>query len=146
MLSGLNEAEMAFAQAKFMGDDEAVKCVLIMTRKQVEALAARSKWKVRPSQIKALADIATHEALAPCRCKKCNGIGYKVNKACLACGGTGYGHESYRSMAAIIGVDEAAFRRGWKDKLSNALSILYEIENQIRIKVFLNSRLTTSAL
>ncbi len=146
LLSGLTQTEMAFAQAKFMGDEQAVRCVLIITRTQAEKLSVRSRWKVRPSQVITLADVATHEVISPCRCAKCNGVGYRVNRACLACGGTGYGHESVRSMASAIGVDESAFRRNWKDKLSSVLSLLYDIENQVRLKVYLNSRLTTSAL
>lgn len=145
LLAGLSDFEMAYAMAKFTGDDSAVGVVLIMTHKQALNVAVKSGWKVRPSQLKVLAGIATHEALSPCKCKKCGGIGYKLNKACLACNGTGLGHESTRAMAKAIGVDEAAYRRNWREKLSVVLAYLYDIEGSINKKVHINS-LTTSAL
>ena len=144
LLAGLSDIEMAYAMAKFAGDDSAVSTVLIMTRKQAITFAVRSGWKVRPSQLKALADIATHEALSPCKCKRCGGIGFRLNKACIPCNGTGLGHESSRSMANAIGVDEAAYRRNWREKLSIVLAYLYDLESSINKKVYFNS-LTTSA-
>ena len=145
LLSGLSEVETAYALAKFAGDEASTSVVLIMTCKQVMDLADRSGWKVRPSQLHALAAIAVSEALSPCKCKRCGGIGYKLNKACLPCNGTGLGHESARSIASVIGVDEAAYRRNWKDKLTKLLVYLYDIEGVINKKVYMNS-LTTSAL
>ena len=145
LLAGLTNIEMAFAQAKFMGDEQSALCLVILTRQQTQALSVRAKWKVRPYQVIALADIATQSALSSCKCRRCGGVGHKLNKACLSCNGTGLGHESARAMADAIGVDEAAYRRNWKDKLSLVLAELYDLEASIRHKIFFNS-LTTSAL
>ncbi|MEI6542117.1 MAG: hypothetical protein WCL60_01260 [Methylococcales bacterium] len=145
LLSGLNEVEMTFCQAKYMGDEASVNCLLIMTLRQTEDLSKRLKWKVRPTQLQALSKIAVKEAIAPCKCKNCNGVGHKSNKACRTCGGSGFGHESVRSMALVIGVDEAAFRRYWKQKLSLVQSMLYDIDHNVFFRVYYNNHLTTSA-
>ena len=144
-LTGFTPVETAYALAKFMGDEASVGVVLIATRKQVGDLATKGRWKVRPSQLAILADIATYEALSPCRCKKCGGTGIKLGKVCLSCSGSGLGYESTVAMARAVGVDEAAYRRYWKEKLVHVLAFLYDIESSIRLKLALrNNDWTTS--
>ncbi len=144
-MSGFTALEMGYVQAKYMGDDESVGIVLIATRNQIVAMALKGKWKVRPSQLKILADIATHEALSPCRCKKCHGVGHKLNKVCLSCNGSGLGHESTVAMARAVGVDESVYRRCWKEKMVHILGFLYDIESSIRLKLALRNNNWTTA-
>ena len=144
-LAGFTVVETAYALAKFMGDEASVGVVLIATRKQAGTLATRGHWKVRPSQLVILADIATHEALSPCRCKKCGGTGHKLNKVCLSCSGSGLGHESTVSMARAVGVDNSVFHRCYKEKLAVMLGFLYDIESTIRLKLALRNNNWTTA-
>ncbi len=144
-LAGFTLVETAYALAKYMGDEASVSVVLIATRKQAGDLAAKGRWKVRPSQLLILADIATHEALSPCRCKKCAGTGSKQNKVCLSCGGSGLGHESTVAMARAVGVDNSVFHRCYKEKLANMLGYLYDIESSIRLKLALRNNNWTTA-
>ncbi|UOA08340.1 hypothetical protein [Methylobacter sp. S3L5C] len=144
-MSGFTALEMGYVQAKYMGDDESVGIVLIATRNQIASMALKGKWKIRPSQLSILADIATHEALSPCRCRKCNGVGRKLNKVCLSCSGSGLGHESTVAMARAVGVDNSVFHRCYKEKLVHALAFLYDIESSIRIKLSLHNNNWTTA-
>jgi hypothetical protein len=144
-LAGLIPVEMAYIAAKYMGDEASVSAVLIATRKQAVNLAVKNRWKVSPSKLLILADIATHEALSSCRCKRCLGTGYKVNKVCLSCGGSGLGHESTVAMARAVGVDESVYRRCWKEKLVHMLAFLYDIERSIRLKLALRNNNWTTA-
>ena len=144
-LAGFTPVETAYALAKFMGDDASVGVVLIATRKQAAHLASKGHWKVRPSQLVILADIATHEALSPCRCERCSGTGSKLNKVCLSCGGSGLGHESTVAMARAVGVDNSVFHRCYKEKLAVMLNFLYDIEGAIRLKLALRNNDWTTA-
>ncbi len=140
LLSGLNKEQMTFALAKYTLDDRAVEQLIITTRMQTLRISQRGKWKIRPSQLKALADIATAESLNPNRCKRCNGIGRAANKACVSCSGTGFKRLSNRKIAEAVDVPETSFRRDWKDRLCAVLEYVYSLDNAVRFRVSINSR------
>lgn len=105
LLRGLTQEQMDFAQAKYCGDVPAQVRFLINVRKQAVIMAERGKWKVRPSQIQALADQAVIELMTKRRTGK--------------------------QMADALGVSAPAFSANWKEKFAQLLRPLYECESII---------------
>lgn len=113
LLRGLTQEQMNFAQAKYCGDVAAQVRVLIQVRKQAEVMAEHGKWKVRPSQIQALADQAVIELMT----KRLSG----------------------KQIAEALGVSEPAFCANWKAKFVQLLRPLYECDSAISNAIYRNS-------
>jgi len=140
LLSGLSEDETSFAMAKYVGDESAASTVVLSARRHALSMAKRKAWKINSNQVEALADIAVVDSLSPCRCKRCGGIGHKLNKVCTPCNGTGFKHSSARDMARLVGIDETAFRKGWMEKLCEVAGIVLGWDSSVRQHVFLNGK------
>jgi hypothetical protein len=140
LLSGLSPDEMMMAQAKYMDDDDAKIDLICAVRRYTHLMARSQSWKIEGNKINALADIATGEALSPNRCKRCNGIGHKLNKACMPCNGTGFKATSIRKMASVVGINESTFRASWMEKLSMILNYVYDLDGAVNRRVSMNSR------
>lgn len=113
LLRGLTQEQMIFAQAKYMGDVAAQVKFLINVRSRVTREAERGKWKVRPSQIQKLADIAAHEAL--------------------------FKRESVEAMAKSMGVGKSTFQECWKDKLAAVVMPLLDFDSAVNRAIRRNS-------
>lgn len=112
-LSGISNDAMIYAQAVYMRDSIATHKLLILTHKQAQIESERGKWKVRPSQVKKLAEIALNEV---------------VNKRITA-----------DESAKQLGISKAAYLTNWKPKLCKMLMYLNELDGSVRIAISRNS-------
>jgi len=106
LLRGLTSEQMAFAQAKYMGDAAAQTALLLTIIQHAIDESRRGKWKVRPSQIMALADLAVTEAM------------------------TKQLTESH--ISRILDVTVNGYRHCWKDKYLMLMNFLYDIDAAIK--------------
>jgi hypothetical protein len=113
LLKGLTQEQMDFAQAKYCGDVSAQVRLLMNVRKYADDQAARGKWKVRPSQIQALAEQAVIESLTK--------------------------RIASKQIASALGISEPAFCANWKDKFKLLLKPLYEHDGAVSNAVYRNS-------
>jgi hypothetical protein len=139
LLAGLTGPEMCYAIVKYAGDASVGDELRLSVRNHARSLASRHAWKISKNQVDALADLATSEDLNPCRCNRCGGIGNRLSRVCAACNGTGIKHLSGRAMANAVGIDETAFRKPWKERLSAVMAYLYELDRHVRAAVARNS-------
>jgi hypothetical protein len=140
VLAGLDGDAMSYAVSKFMGDKAAGAELKAAVRRHALSLAKRHQWKIKANKVLALADLATSEALSPCRCKRCGGVGFRLARPCSRCKTTGFVHQSGRQMAAAVGICESGFKRFWKDKLYVITAYLVELDSSVRAAVHRNSK------
>jgi hypothetical protein len=113
LLKGLTQEQMIYAQAKYMGDIAAQITLLIYIRGIATREAERGKWKVRPSQIDKLADIAAHES---------------INR-----------RETVDVMAKSMGINKSTFSECWKNKLEILMMKLSDLDASVSHAVYKNS-------
>jgi hypothetical protein len=113
LLRGLTQEQMMLAQAKYMGDVAAQVKFLVYARSQATREAERGRWKVRPSQIQQIADIAAHESTVR--------------------------RETVEVMAKSMGISKSTFQECWKKKLEALVMPLLELDAAVSRAIHKNS-------
>jgi len=107
-----------------------------LVRLVVQDWAIKRKWdlrRMRDDTIDNLVKVAVLEALSSGACSQCLGtksfMQDNVFTECQACDGTGYSRISERACAYLIGIHHETFRRSWKRRYNEILSMLTDWEN-----------------
>ena len=141
LLSGLDDFEMAFALAKYVGDAAQYAHVRELVRQHSLSLRDRRAWKAAQDvQVLALADVAVDESVQPGVCPVCDGVRYVGAKVCKRCAGLGYVRKSNVQVARLIGVSEAAYRQSWADRFRLILGFVSDLDGAVVSAVYRNNR------
>lgn len=141
LLSGLDDDEMAFALAKYVGDEAHVLLVRELVRQHALSLRNRQAWKAaRDEQVVALADVAVDEGVKPGVCPVCDGVRYVGAKVCKRCNGLGVLRKSNVQIGRLIGVDESSFRRVWADRFRLVAGFVSDLDCAVVSAVRRNDR------
>jgi hypothetical protein len=133
LLSGLNKAAMNLALAKYALDLDAERGLIAHVRGYAAGLAVKEGWHIvkgRPVLCN-MAALAVFEAVRPNRCVRCSGRGVLGHRVCIRCNGSGYKALSGRKIAEGIGVDEAAYRRSWREKYEHCFGYIQSLDSEI---------------
>lgn len=104
-----------------------------------EASKFAYKWKkskhMRPGLVRSMITIALEEVINPRQCGKCSGRGivYKkfgVVEECRICEGTGRKSRSMRSIAGELDIPRESWRREWRFRYVQIVSMLNDWENE----------------
>lgn len=99
--------------------------------------AAKENWdisRIKQDTLGNVVKIAVREALSSGTCLECRGVKSvlkdMVHMDCEACDSTGYARISMRARAYMIGIHHETFRRSWKRRYNDILSMLTDWENE----------------
>lgn len=141
LLAGLDDVEMAFALAKYVGDAAQVLYVRELVRQHALSLRSRRAWKAASeSQVVALADVAVDEGIKPGVCPVCDGVRYVGARVCRRCNGLGVLRKSNVQIGRLIGVDESSFRRVWADRFRMVAGYVLDLDCAVVSAVRRNDR------
>lgn len=143
LLSGLTRPQMHLALARYAGDESSERKLIAHVQVWAAGLAVRESWKIvsgRPLVCN-MAALAVLEVVRPNRCRRCQGRGSLISRACCACEGSGYYHLSGRRIAEIIGIDHMNYSRTWCGRYERAVKYVQGIDSQVIIGLRMASRL-----
>lgn len=133
LLRGLPEIAMNLALAKWMLDLDAERNLIAQVRVYTAGLAVNNGWTVtkgRPT-ISNMAAVAVFEVVRPNQCKMCDGAKFVRSRVCSHCHGSGIATLSGRSVATALGVDEAIYRRLWRDRYYRVYQTVQDIDTDV---------------
>ena len=140
-LKGLSQDAMDYTMAVYMCDEASRQNVIMNTERQALRIAERGKWKIRPSQIRALAEIAANEAMNPNKCKLCNGTGKAtLGSVCKKCGGLRMGVINFAIIARAVKVEPNSFGLAWKDKFLDILDYVLMVNAEACKRIAINTQ------
>lgn len=147
LLSGLNQAAMNFALAKYALDLEAERFLIAHIRVWAAGVAVHNHWEIvkgRPTLLN-MSALAVFESVRPNRCCRCYGRGFVAHRLCPVCSGSGYKALSGRKIADAIEVDECSFRRVWKQRYADVMSYVQSLDATVNRVIGLADRSVQSA-
>ena len=140
-LKNLSQDAMDYAMAVYMCDEVSRKNVIINTERQAFRIAERGKWKIGPSQLKAMAEIAANIAMNTNKCPACNGVGSsKLRVVCKKCGGDGSSTINFSMIARAIKLEPTSFNRIWQDRFFSILDYVLMVDAEVLGKISKNTR------
>lgn len=142
VLSGLNETELLFAQAKYCLDNAALQCVIDAMVIKFNQIAGQKGWRVRRGNevIENMVSMAAVETIEPNRCTRCNGTGSTKYKLCSCCQGSGYRRLSGREIAEYVQVSERQWRQRWRDRYEEIVKTFQDIDFKVKITIKSNTK------
>lgn len=127
-LAGLSDEAMALAQAKYMADEMAR---LKLVRFSVDWLRGVVAGGDVGHGGLVLCTLSVREVVAPNRCGKCRGCGFRGAKVCVSCNGSGFKLLSQNGVATAMGVPWTSYRRNWQDLFGRSVARLHDLDAQV---------------
>lgn len=140
LLGGLSADAMHLALAKYAADVDSERKLIADVRVYAAGLAIAEGWQVvrgRPT-VSNMAALAVFDVIRPNRCGRCSGTGFKSNRVCVSCNGSGFKPLSGRQMSEAIGVDEAHYRRKWKPRFESVYDYVLRLDSKVLNAVRVN--------
>lgn len=125
-LSGLDRGPMLLALAKFMGDEDALKWLLVEHQAWLRGVARREGW-MDVNVVHRLAALSLSEVVDD-KCQRCHGTKFVRAKVCTACDGTGIRRVSDRYIAAALGIANTSYQRNWRPRYADSVARLRGFE------------------
>lgn len=133
-LSGLSDAEMNLAIAKYGCGDLEKGRLLVHVQAYVTELALKEGWKPRNRELMAnIAIMAVNEVIGENICQHCHGVGL-VNKiyVCKVCDGTRHKALSGRAMAKVLNISNTLWLRDWKNRYDRVFDYVQGLDANIQ--------------
>jgi hypothetical protein len=142
LLSGLGNAAMNLAFAKYGLDDQAERLLIAHVRVWAAGVAVQQAWHIvrgRPTVVN-LSALVVFETVRPNRCCKCSGRGVVTFRVCPGCSGSGFKALSGRKIADAIGVDQCSYRRLWGERYEHIYQYVQSLDAAVNRMLTVNSR------
>jgi hypothetical protein len=138
LLSGLNQAQMHFAYAKYGEDPDSERKLIGDIQTWVQGYAVNHHWQADQSGpfIDKMCYLASIEVVRPNRCGHCRGTAMAKHKICTVCSGSGYKRLSGRRIAEIVGMDECKFRRTWRGRYEAIIAYVQQLDSEVRFALW----------